>query len=186
MRRQVPDALNAPFERDALDARRCHYPGCPETGAFPAPVARERLSEYYWFCIEHVREYNRAWDYFKGMSEADIERQRRFDTVWQRPSWPFGQFGARFGRGTGYRVHDGFGFYAEGAGGTGRARLQTEEQKALALFGLDQPVTFAEIKTRYKTLAKQLHPDANGGDAEAEERLKIVNQAYAALKISFA
>ncbi len=68
----------------------------------------------------------------------------------------------------------------------GRARLQTEEQKALALFGLDQPVTFAEIKTRYKTLAKQLHPDANGGDAEAEERLKIVNQAYAALKISFA
>ena len=55
-----------------------------------------------------------------------------------------------------------------------------------ALLDLEEPVTFADVKARYMALVKQLHPDANGGDTEAEERLKIVNQAYGALKISFA
>ena len=39
-----------------------------------------------------------------------------------------------------------------------------------------------EVKTRYKQLAKQHHPDANNGDRDAEERLKTINQAYAALR----
>ncbi|MCH9013427.1 MAG: J domain-containing protein [Proteobacteria bacterium] len=186
MRRPVPADINAPFERALEYVRRCHHPGCPEPGAHRAPVARDRLNEYYWFCLEHVREYNLAWDFFAGMSEAEIEHQRRADTVWQRPSWPFGQFGQRAGRGTGYRIHDGFGFYSEDTQSTGRPRPQSEAQKALALLDLKEPVTFGDVKSRYITLVKQLHPDANGGDVEAEERLKIVNQAYAALKISFA
>ncbi|HVO13870.1 MAG TPA: DnaJ domain-containing protein [Alphaproteobacteria bacterium] len=45
-------------------------------------------------------------------------------------------------------------------------------------------VTWDEVKARYKGLAKQLHPDANGGDKLAEERLKLVNQAYGTLKHS--
>jgi len=38
------------------------------------------------------------------------------------------------------------------------------------------------LKARYKELAKRLHPDVNGGDAEAEERLKRINLAYATLQ----
>jgi hypothetical protein len=193
MRRPVPAEINAPFGRKATGARRCHAPGCAEDGVHRAPVARDRLSEFYWFCAEHVRQYNLAWDFFAGMNEQEIEFQRRFDTVWQRPSWPFGQFGERAanrtGGGASYRVHDSFGFFSEGPGGAdgaGAARPQTAEQKALALLDLEEPVTFADVKARYMSLVKQLHPDANGGDTEAEERLKIVNQAYGALKISFA
>ena len=193
MRRPVPAEINAPFAREATGERRCHAPGCAEDGVHRAPVARDRLSEFYWFCTEHVRQYNLAWDFFAGMNEQEIEFQRRFDTVWQRPSWPFGQFGQRAanrsGGGAGYRVHDSFGFFSEGpagANGAGETRPQTAEQKALALLDLEEPVTFADVKARYMTLVKQLHPDANGGDTEAEDRLKIVNQAYGALKISFA
>ncbi len=193
MRRPVPAEINAPFAREHDTERRCQATGCAEQGVHRAPVARDRLTEYYWFCKEHVRQYNLAWDFFAGMNEQEIEYQRRFDTVWQRPSWPFGQFGQRAGRGSGggagYRFHDGFGFFSEGpdgANGTGEARPRTAEQKALTLLDLEEPVTFEDVKARYKALVKQLHPDANGGDTEAEERLKIVNQAYAALKISFA
>ncbi len=193
MRRPVPAEINAPFERETDVERRCQAPGCAEDGVHRAPVARDRLTEYYWFCAEHVRRYNLAWDYFAGMNEQEIERQRRFDTVWQRPSWPFGRFGERAaghsGGGADYRVHDSFGFFSEGPAGareTGAARPQTAEQKALALLDLEEPVSFADVKARYMALVKQLHPDANGGDTEAEERLKIVNQAYGALKISFA
>ncbi len=193
MRRPVPAEINAPFERETDAERHCQTPGCPEQGVHRAPVARDRLNQFYWFCQVHVRQYNLAWDYFAGMNEQEIEYHRRFDTVWQRPSWPFGQFGERAARspggGAGYRIHDGYGFFSEGAEGTRNGRVeapQTEEQKALALLDLEEPVSFDDVKARYKALVKQLHPDANGNDPEAEERLKIVNQAYGALKISFA
>jgi DnaJ-class molecular chaperone len=61
------------------------------------------------------------------------------------------------------------------------ARLSKEEQ-ALAVLELTAPVTMQEIRTRYRTLVKRLHPDANGGDKAAEEQLKVVNQAYSTLK----
>ena len=39
-------------------------------------------------------------------------------------------------------------------------------------------VTLAELKRRYKQLAKKHHPDLHGGDKAAEERLKLINEAY--------
>ena len=35
-----------------------------------------------------------------------------------------------------------------------------------------------ELKARYKQLVKIHHPDLNGGDKKAEERLKLINEAY--------
>ncbi|MBU6500121.1 MAG: J domain-containing protein, partial [Rhodospirillales bacterium] len=52
----------------------------------------------------------------------------------------------------------------------------------LATLGLGWPLTIEELKTRYKELAKRHHPDANNGDRGAEERLKTINLAYAALR----
>jgi len=187
MRRPVPNAINQPFARKQPQARPCDHAGCGEVGEHRAPVARDRLHEYHWFCLEHVRAYNLAWDYFAGMSEAEIERERRSDTVWQRPSWPLGQFGEHAGAGRPYRVHDGFDFYWASDRTASRPRPpMTEEEKALAALDLKEPVTFQDVKARYKDLVKKLHPDTNGSDPKAEDRLKTVNQAYAALKMSFA
>jgi curved DNA-binding protein CbpA len=47
---------------------------------------------------------------------------------------------------------------------------------------LEVGVTPEQIKARYKELVKLHHPDANGGDKAAEERLKSINQAYTFLK----
>ena len=53
---------------------------------------------------------------------------------------------------------------------------------------LELPVgaSFDEVRVRYKALVKELHPDATGGNREAEERLKVVNQAYGTLKAAYA
>lgn len=171
--------------------RSCDAAGCAGEGLHRAPKARDRLTEYFWFCTDHAREYNKAWDYFAGMTPEAIEAELRRDTTWQRPSWPLGE----------WRTHErllrdgvlhGFGFGRHG-GGDARShgpRSEPEmavspEAEALKLFGLEPPVDFSRIKDRYRELVKLHHPDAHGGDRDAEERLKQINQAYTTLKASY-
>ncbi len=179
-------------ESEAPGGRCCESPGCIAPGLHRAPKSRQLLTEYFWFCLEHVREYNRAWNYYAGMDETEVEAHIRDDTVWQRPTWPLGgwqSFRARNGEPRS-GLRDPFGFFrdepnANGAGSETRPnKLPVAERQALTVLELSPPVTLAEIKIRYKGLVKQLHPDANGGDKEAEERLKLINQAYSTLKHS--
>lgn len=194
MRRQNHDALNTPFRKVHRPERVCDAPECMEEAHYRAPKSREFLYDYYWFCLEHVREYNRSWDYFKGMNEAEIEAERRADATWHRPGWSFGSIGG--GETYTYgpeRMDDPFSFFDDGPEARRRRReskrastRMSEEEKAFAAFDLEPPVTFAAVKARYKQLAKRLHPDANGGDREAEEQLKVINQAYTTLKALYA
>ena len=55
-------------------ARRCDHEGCTNPGEFRAPRSRDTLKTYYWFCLDHVREYNKAWNFYAGMSRDDVER----------------------------------------------------------------------------------------------------------------
>jgi hypothetical protein len=164
--------------------QRCEHAGCAAEGLYRAPKSREKMNDYYWFCLEHVRDYNRAWDYYAGMSASEIEAIVRRDTVWERPTWPLGRwpaghriFGAEF-------IPDDIDILGERRRAEAQARPKTKMEQALAELALAPGASMAEIKRRYKTLAKQLHPDANGGDKAAEERLKAVNLAYSTLKNS--
>lgn len=173
----------------------CQHPKCELPGVYRAPKSRTELNQYFWFCLDHVREYNKAWDYYAGMSQSEIERHVRNDVVGQRPTWPLGKWGAHGPRGQSYRVHSEFvpDDVKEALNGAQakeqreretrrrNARLSKEDQ-ALAVLELTAPVTMQEIRTRYRELVKKLHPDANGGDKSAEEQLKVVNQAYSTLK----
>ncbi|MGP1394894.1 MAG: J domain-containing protein [Inquilinaceae bacterium] len=173
--------------------RSCDHPGCPEPGEHRAPRSRSELRSYYFFCLDHVREYNKSWNYYAGMSDDEVERITRFDTVWQRPTWPMGVWRAheqalrdRLRRDFG--LGNGSGPSAGGPNGepSGRRGPLSEEEKALRTLDLDGPVDFVAVRARYKVLVKQHHPDANGGSKEAEETLKTINRAYAVLKAHFA
>lgn len=160
-------------------------PGCLAAGEYRAPKSRETLNQYWWFCLPHVREYNAAWDFYKGMSPGQIEAQTRADTGWQRPTWPLGRLGARAYDEDALR--DPLNLLAESRARRGRdAPTRTaaplELRDPLNTLGLDWPVSMEQVKARYKELAKRHHPDANGGDRAAEERLKTINLAYAAVR----
>lgn len=176
--------------------RRCDSPGCTGEGLHRAPRSRDDLTSYYWFCLEHVRAYNLAWDYFKGMDEDAIEQTRRRDAVWQRPSWPLNGCKADGGKANGRQqeahrrpFRDDFGFFAKEAAEqrqqAGRFPPRSRQAKALRILELAPTAGLAEVKARYKALVKQLHPDVTGGDGRAEERLKIINLAYSDLKAAF-
>ena len=194
MRRQPIDPV---FEAEAeAPLRPCDHPGCGAGGDFRAPKSRLELNSYYWFCLEHVRTYNSAWNYYAGMSEVDIEAEIRRATVWDRPSWRLGQLHAPA---HGARMRDPFGFYngtngskehkgahrANGRHAGSAAHAASAREQALAVFDLEPPFDAVRLKARYKVLVKLHHPDAHGGDKVAEEKLKIINQAYATLKASY-
>jgi curved DNA-binding protein len=50
-----------------------------------------------------------------------------------------------------------------------------------SVLGVEKSATPDEIKTRYRKLAKQYHPDKNPGNKEAEEKFKKLSEAYAVL-----
>jgi hypothetical protein len=160
----------------------CDAPGCLCAGEYRAPKSRTDLRAFHWFCLAHVREYNAAWDYYKGMSPGEIEAQVRADTSWQRPSWPLGQLGqrARMDEAMEAELHA-FAFGQRPKPAPSPA-TPPELREALEVLGLAWPVTLDAVKARYKALAKRHHPDANNGDKRSEEILKTINLAYATLR----
>jgi DnaJ-domain-containing protein 1 len=132
-----------------------------------------------------VRAYNRDWDFFAGMSQPEIEAYLREDVTWHRPTWPLGNGGSAHP--DAWRWQDPYELFINGAGTNGThgasewdrrpARLGRTE-RMLAVLDLPPEVTRQELKARYKQLVKRHHPDLHGGDKNAEERLKLINEAY--------
>lgn len=170
--RFIPLDINQP-----LNLRLCEKDGCGCAGEFRAPKNAYNLREYYWFCLDHVREYNKSWDFYRGMSPEEIEASRISDVTWNRPSWPVG----------GWRTLLENVQYLDGIDPFLRTSprvpsLPQEVQKALGTLDLSFPITIETLKNQYKKLAKRHHPDLNAGDKNAEERLKAVNEAYQVVK----
>jgi DnaJ domain len=51
-------------------------------------------------------------------------------------------------------------------------------EKSYALFGLNPSASLAQIKTIYRQMAKEIHPDLNPHDPTARDRFYTLNQAY--------
>ena len=164
------------------ERRACSWPGCPGDGSYRAPISRHALQTYHWFCLEHVRCYNAAWNYYAGMSEAQVEADVRDDTVWRRPTW---RMGGNTGPGgidprkleEGLDGLDGLDYDSSGPSER-RWQNHSPEGEAMAILDLRPPVTEATLKARYKELVKRHHPDANGGDKGSEEKFKQISHAY--------
>ena len=174
--------------RPAVAASPCDYPGCVKAGEFRAPMGREREGQYFCFCLDHVREYNSTYDYFNGMSDDAVAKYQKDDLVGHRPTWNMGvnrSAGPYDGADEGHP--DALGIFRARARAfrpeaPTRPRYSHATTKALAAMGLDETADAASVKSRYKQLVKQLHPDANGGDRSSEDKLREIIRAYNFLK----
>jgi DnaJ domain len=147
-------------EREAVKVRMCDQQGCGKPGDFPAPKAPNSDAKW-WFCAEHVAEYNKGWDYFAGLTAEEAqaraaEEARNAAGFKSSGHWEWSQAG-----------EDG---------------LTPAERSAFRALDLDPTASSDEIKKRYRELAKMFHPDVNIGDAAALVKFQAVQSAYDALK----
>jgi hypothetical protein len=175
------------------EARLCDHPGCRQPATAEAPKSRERMQDRYAFCAPHAAEYNRGWNYFEGMSEGEIRAHHEASFTGDRPTWDFkasprsreaAAFAARMNSAAGLR--DAFGLFG-GKGPRprpepGARHLGRLERNAFADLNLDESADGPAIRARYTELVKRFHPDVNGGDRSAEEKLQRVIKAYKTLR----
>jgi hypothetical protein len=170
--------------------RSCDFQGCMTPAVTRAPKSRDLPFEHYWFCQAHAAEYNRNWNFFAGMSEGEIKARVEDDqTTGGRPTWSF-KSGARNREAAATRgvFRDPHGVFGAGqtAEQVARAawdrRLGKLERAALTDLDLEPGVDGPAIRLRYLELVKRCHPDANGGDRSAENKLQRVLKAYKTLQ----
>jgi DnaJ-domain-containing protein 1 len=193
IRVRPPKAGEAEAERDvhALKPgeRACDHAGCRAPATTRAPKSREMLNEHYWFCQSHAAEYNRSWNFFAGMTDAQVQEAQAARAHGDRPTWQFKA--SRFSREAASIAAKSSEGMADPLGVLGKKKRVHEapvrhlgklERTALANLDLSEEADSPTIRARYTELVKRCHPDANGGDRSAEDRLQRVIRAYKTLQ----
>lgn len=171
----------------------CDHVGCELPGAHKAPKSRDRANEFWHFCAAHAADYNRRWNYFAGMSDAELADYRKAEETGHRPTWSFraskndrlSTATRSFKKG---KKTDPFGMFGNGSDEQSapvvekRRRLSRLQVLALEALDLDENADAATIRAKYAEQVKRWHPDSNGGDRAAEGRLQKVVHAYQTLK----
>ncbi len=172
--------------------RKCDNTDCNNEGKFKAPKSRVLLNQYYFFCLEHVKEYNKSWDFYKGLSVNEIETSMREDIIWNRPSWPLKGGPNKVMEQINTFFNDSSDILSDDLKDDEYFKnklvdenLTPEENKALSVLNLKIPITIEKIKKNYKKLVKIFHPDVNGNNKEAEDKFKEINKSYKVLLNKF-
>ena len=172
--------------------RLCDKETCENKGDYRAPKSRSNLNNYYFFCLKHVTEYNKSWDFYKGLSVDQIELSIRKDTVWDRPSWPLkGNPAKVMDQLKEFLMYDYSLFEKEKEimdflrNKLVDENITNEEHKSLNILELKMPISVDEIKKRYKKLVKIFHPDVNDDNKNAERKFKEITEAYKILLKKF-
>lgn len=173
------------MKREKTDNQVCAHPGCQEKGEFPAPQSRTDLHTYQWFCLKHIREFNAKWNYYADFSQDEIYEAQKKDFMWGLDTKPMAN--PDYMEKRLHRLAQMWRGFYEADQGRGqqppKKQMDQAERDARAVLGVDDEASPTEIKATFRTLVKKHHPDANPDNRQqAEERFKVISQAYIILK----
>ena len=169
-------------------AQPCAHPGCAAAGEFRAPgvygPSFDGPGQWRWLCLDHVRDFNAAYNWFEGMSAEEISAAQNPYGGWDRETRAFSVNGAPGPRWADFADPlDAIGarFRPDRARRDGR-ELSEADRRNLKVLGLDLDTDRRGLRLRYAALVRRYHPDHNGGDRSHEKALQAVIEAYTALK----
>lgn len=142
----------------AKKIRLCDREGCDKPGNFPAPKSPNNPDRWY-FCEDHIVEYNRSWDYFAGLSKEEAAKRKAEEKR----------------QASGYSSTS----YSWAGSETGRSN---EVLEALKILELEADADFEMVKIQWRQLAKKWHPDLNQNDEKAVKHFHAIQAAFDLLR----
>jgi len=157
-------------KEDRKKTNKCQWDSCDEIAVHKAPKGRAQEGSYYNLCLKHVREYNKSYNYFEGMSQSDLSKYQKNAMLGNRPTWKLGvdnkdQLGNFSAEDILKRIKNN--------------RINDYSDKESLV---QNNSSSDEIKNRYKLLVKRHHPDLQGGKETTDEKLIEIIKSYRYLK----
>ena len=80
------------------ETRKCEHKGCDAIGDCKAPkqtaesLKRKRKTDddFHWFCQRHAAEYNKRYNFFDGMTDAEFAAFQASENHGHKKTWRFG------------------------------------------------------------------------------------------------
>ena len=162
----------------------CEWDSCENTGKFKAPVEKDNSKKFRWLCEEHIKLFNKNWNYFEGMGQNEIENFLKSDLTWHRPTQKFGSADNFFNILWNNALNDKFNFFQQNKNNSSfnNRELSGKDKDAFVIMGLEFNAEWLAIQKKFKTLVKKYHPDKNSGNKQFEDKLKKITLAYSHLK----
>ena len=163
----------------------CEWKNCKESGKFKAPQEKDNSKNYKWLCKEHIKLFNKNWNYFEGMSQDEIEDFLKSDLTWHRPTQKFASSDNFFNILWNNALSDKFNFFKQEkmVNGFTVRQLSEKDKDAFRIMELELNADWLIIQKKFKTLVKKFHPDRNAGNKRFEDKLKKITLAYSHLKL---
>ena len=162
----------------------CDWINCNNLGEYKAPVEKDNSKKYRLLCLEHIKEFNKNWNYFENMNDEEIVEFIKADMTWHKPTQNFSAqdnfFKILWNNALKEDLRE---------NGIDKSQVNTthfsftsEDLKAFEILGLDVSINWENIRSKFKKLVKKFHPDMNLGNKKFEEKLKVITLAYTQLK----
>ena len=165
----------------------CDYKNCKKIGQYKAPIEKDNSKKFRWLCLDHIKEFNRSWDYFKGMSDQEVGMFLKSDMTWHKPTQNFSSsdnFFRVLWNNTLKDESDKDKFKSEYSH-MKQFKFDHKDIKAFGILGISIGLKWQKIQEKFKILVKKFHPDINAGNKKYEEKLKQITLAYTQLKNTY-
>ena len=165
----------------------CDWNNCPEEGRYKAPKERDNSKNFRLLCLEHVKEFNKNWNYFSGMNNQQIMEFLRSDMTWHKPTQSFSSpdnfFKVLWNNALKDEM-DKLKFDNE-FNNMNKFKFNNNDIKAFGILGITVGLKWDKVYKKFKKLVKKFHPDMNAGNKKFEDKLKVITLAYTQLKNTY-
>ena len=165
----------------------CDWNNCSNEGAYKAPVEKDNSRKYRMLCLEHVREFNKNWNYFEGMNDNQICEFIKSDMTWHKQTQSFSSSDNFFKILWNNALNDeSYKMKLKNKNYNMRQfNFDNNDIKAFGILGLSIGINWTKVQEKFKKLVKKFHPDMNSGSKKFEDKLKIITLAYTQLKNTY-
>jgi hypothetical protein len=161
----------------------CDWKNCKEIGAYKAPLEKDNSKKFKLLCLEHIKIFNKNWNYFENMNDEEIEFFIKSDLTWHKSTKSFGSSDNFFNILWNNALDDKTNIFKDSSFREFKKKKLTQTDKdALQIMELNDGVKWEEIHKKFKSLVKKYHPDKNQGNKKFEDKLKKITLAYSQLK----